>query len=86
MFNIVDKYMQNLSISDVDNFAKKKNIILSPEELEFTYTFVKRNYKEMLQNPKLFNIDRYKGKYSADNFDKIKKVFTEYFSKYQRFL
>lgn len=86
MFNIVDSYMRNLSITDVDNFAKKKNVNLSEEELQFTYSFIKKNYKEMLQNPKLFNIDRYKAKYSPENFDKIKKVFTEYFSKYHRFL
>jgi len=86
MFNIVDKYMQRLSITDVDNFAKNKNIILTPEELNFTYSFVKKNYKEMLQNPKLFNIDRYQNQYSPETFIKIKKVFTEYFSKYQRFL
>ncbi|MBE6155521.1 MAG: hypothetical protein E7164_02045 [Firmicutes bacterium] len=86
MFNIVDRYMKNLSINDVDTFAKKKSVNLSNEELEFTYTFIKKNYKEILQNPKLFNIDRYKSKYSPENFDKVKKVFTEYFSKYQRFL
>ncbi|MBE6148043.1 MAG: hypothetical protein E7167_00825 [Firmicutes bacterium] len=86
MFNIVDKYMRNIGISDIDNFAKKKNINLSPEELEFTFTFIKKNYKEILQNPKLFNIDRYESRYTPENFIKIKKVFTEYFSKYQRFL
>ena len=86
MFNIVDKYMQNISITDIDNFAKKKNVVLSPDELEFTYTFIKKNYREVLKNPKLFNIERYQGKYSPENFEKIKKVFTEYFSKYQRFL
>ena len=86
MFNIVDKYMQRLSISEVDNFAKSKNVVLSESELQFTYDFVKKNYKELLQNPKLFNIDRYQNKYTPENFSKIKKVFTEYFSKYQRFL
>ena len=86
MFNIVDKYMRNLSVNDVDNFAKKKNVNLSTEELNFTYSFIKKNYKEILQNPKLFNIDRYKSKYTPENFDKVKKVFIEYFSKYQRFL
>lgn len=86
MFNIVDKYMRNLSIDQVANFAKAKNVNLSNEELEFTYTFIKKNYKDMLANPKLFNIDRYQNKYSPENFAKIKKVFTEYFSKYHRFL
>jgi len=86
MFNIVDRFMRNLNIEQVNSFAQSKNINLSNEELEFTYTFVKKNYQEMFKNPKLFNIDRYENKYTPENFQKIKKVFTEYFSKYQRFL
>jgi len=78
--------MRNLNIEQVNSFAQSKNINLSNEELEFTYTFVKKNYQEMFKNPKLFNIDRYENKYTPENFQKIKKVFTEYFSKYQRFL
>ena len=86
MFNMIDRYMKNITPNDIDTFAKKKNIFLSNEELSFTYDFVKKNYKDMLSNPKLFNIDRYENKYSKENFTKIKKVFFEYFSKYQRFL
>lgn len=86
MFNIVERYMNNLKIEDVDKFAKSKNVNLSNEELTFTYEFVKKNYREILKNPKLFDLDRYQNKYSKENFGKIKKVFIEYFSKYQRFL
>ena len=66
--------------------AKSKNVFLDDDELNFTYDFVKKNYKEMLKNPSLFKIDRYKNKYKGNNFEKIKKVYIEYFSKYQRFL
>lgn len=86
MFNMIDKYMQSITKDDVNNFAKSKNITLSESELNFTYTFVKKNYKEMLKNPNLFKIDRYKDHYQENNFEKIKKVYIEYFSKYQRFL
>lgn len=86
MINIIEKYMQNLSIDKVDSFARSKNVNLSNDELEFTYSFIKKNYKEILTNPNMFKIDRYKSKYSEETFEKIKKVYTEYFSKYQRFL
>ena len=86
MFNMIDKYMQSITKDDVNNFAKSKNITLSESELNFTYTFVKKNYKEMLKNPNLFKIDRYKDHYQGNNFEKIKKVYIDYFSKYQRFL
>ena len=86
MYNMIDKYMQNITKDDVDKFAKSKNVFLDNDELTFTYDFVKKNYKEMLKNPSLFKIDRYKNKYKGNNFEKIKKVYIEYFSKYQRFL
>ena len=86
MFNMIDKYMQRMTKDDINNFAKKKGANLSNEELDFTYSFIKKNYKEILKNPSLFKLERYENKYSKENFPKVKKVFTEYFSKYQRFL
>ncbi|MBR4231472.1 MAG: hypothetical protein IKR74_04910 [Bacilli bacterium] len=86
MFNIIERYISKLSKEDINNFAKSKNIILNENELDFTYSFIKKNYKDILKNPNLFNIDLYKNKYQSDNFNKIKKVFVEYFSKYQKFL
>lgn len=86
MFGIIDNYMKNITKEDVNKFAKSKNVFLDEEELTFTYEFVKRNYKEIIKNPSLFKIERYKNKYKGNNFEKIKKVYIEYFSKYQRFL
>lgn len=86
MFNMVDRYMSTITKDKVNDFAKKKNVYLSDKELDFTYNFVKKNYKEMLLNNNLFDINRYKDKYSPENFIKIKKVYTEYFSKYHKFL
>ncbi len=86
MFNLIAKYVEKLSKEDVNNFALKKGITLNNDELDFTYTFIKKNYQEMLKNPNLFDIDRYQNKYQGDNFIKIKKVFIEYFSKYHKFL
>lgn len=86
MFGIINSYMDKMTKDDVNNFAIKKNVFLSPEELDFTYLFIKKNGKSLIQNPSLFNIDRYKDKYSAENFTKIKKVYQEYFQKYSQFL
>ena len=79
MFGMIDNFMKGITKEDVNKFAKSKNVFLDDDELNFTYDFVKKNYKEMLKNPSLFKIDR-------NNFEKIKKVYIEYFSKYQRFL
>ena len=86
MYSMINKYLNNLTKEQVNDFALSKNIILNEDELTFTYNFIKRNYSEVLKNPKLFDIDRYQNYYSPTTFEQIKKVYIEYLSKYQRFL
>lgn len=78
--------MMRLTKEDVNNFALSKNIVLSPEELDFTYLFVKKNWEQVIKNPNLLNLERYQDKFSPENFIKIKKLFNEYSSRYQAFL
>ena len=86
MRNMIKRFMNNMTINDVNNFAISKDVHLEENELIFTYEFIKKNWESILENPQLFNIDRYKNHYQGNNFEKIKKVYIEYFSKYQRFL
>ncbi len=86
MYNIIERYIKNLSKEQVNNFALKNNVNLSGLELDFLYVFIKKNYKEVLANPSLLNLDRYKTKFSEENFVKIKKLFNEYLSKYGSYL
>ena len=86
MYNIIERYINNLSKEQVNNFAKNNDIHLSGLELDFLYVFIKKNYKEILANPRLLNIDRYKTKFSEENFAKIKKLFNEYLTKYGSYL
>ncbi len=86
MYNLIKKYMDNLSIEDVSNFATSKNVSLSSEELDFVYDFVKKNWEQVIKNPSLLNLDRYKDHFNPDNFLKIKKLFNEYSAKYKNFL
>lgn len=78
--------MGKMTIQDVNNFAVSKNIFLSPEELQFVYDFIRKNWEQVIRNPKLLNLDRYKDQFSQDNFVKIKKLFMEYSSRYSSFL
>lgn len=86
MFNIVERYINKMTKEDVYNFGVKKNVNLSDDELTFTYNFIKKNYKQILSNPNILNLDRYKNIYSEDNFIKIKELFKEYYTKYHKFL
>ena len=54
MYNIIERYMNKLSAQDIDNFARKNNIFLSNDELNFTFHFVKKNWQYLLNNPNVF--------------------------------
>ena len=82
MYNIIERYMNIIKKEDIQKFALSKNVNLNSDELDFTYLFIKKNWKEIIKNPSIFNIDRYKNKYSSENFPKIKQVYKEYFQKF----
>ncbi len=86
MYNIISRYMEKLTKEDVFNFAKKNNILLSPEELDFTYLFVKKNWQIVIANPESLNIERYKDKFSPENLKKIDNLFKEYSKRYKGYL
>ena len=64
LFNIIEGYIRKLSKEDINRFALKKDIQFSEQELDYTYNFIKKNYKDFFSNPKLFNINRYQNNYS----------------------
>ena len=79
---LISNYIEKLSKDDINNFAIKNNINLSLEELDFTYSFIKKNYLIILNNPNEFNFSLYKDKYSEENFIKINNLIIEYRQKY----
>lgn len=86
MYGLIKRYMSNLTSEQVRDFALKNNVTLSDEELEFTYQFVKKNWETVLRNPNLLNLERYKEKFSEENFQKIRKLFQFYYQKYGHLL
>ena len=86
MYNIIEKYMNMLKKEDVNNFAINKNIYLSNAELDFTYYFIQKNWKDIIKNPNMLDIDRYKSKFSPENFPKIKQLLKESIQKYGSYL
>lgn len=86
MFNIIGAYISKLTKEDVNKFAISKGANLSNEELDFTYSFIKKNWKDVLKNPAIFDIERYSKYYQKDNFNKIKQVFNEYYQKFSSYI
>ena len=86
MYNLIKRYMDKLTKEEVQSFAMKNNIILTEEELNFTYTFVKKNWEMIIRNPNLLQFDRFKDKFSPENFAKIQRLFVMYYQKYGHLL
>ena len=86
MYNLIKAYMGRMTINDVNNFAISKNIHLSSEELNFVYDFISKNWEQIVRNPKLLNLDRFKERFSPENFEKVKKLFLEYSARYSSFI
>ena len=86
MFILIERYINNMSIQDLNNFAISKGIGLSESELDFCYRFVKTNWKTILSNHGMFDVDKYQDHFSPDNFIKIKQLIKEYSIKYASYL
>ena len=86
MFNMIERYMNKMTKEDVNNFAIKNNVNLSEEELDFTYQFVKKNWKTLVSNPNMFHFERYKNHFSEENYHKIDHLIKEYLTRFSHFL
>ena len=86
MFIIIKRYIDNMSIHDLNNLAISKNIGLSKEELEFSFDFIKKNWQNILSNKGIFDIDKYSNNFSAENFIKIKQLYKDMMMKYGNYL
>ena len=50
MNNIISNYVERLTKEDIIKFANMNNLSVSDSEIDFVYTFIKRNYKSVLNN------------------------------------
>ena len=77
MNRLIENYINNLTPDKLNELAKSNNIILSNDELDFTYHYIKDNYNDVLSNRKL-DISTYEKKFSHENFIKISNLIMKY--------
>lgn len=82
MFILIERYINNLTIHDLNNLAISNDILLSNEELSFAFEFIKKNWQTIFANHGVFDIDKYKDRFSEENFYKIKKLIKDSLLKY----
>lgn len=78
--DIIDLYVKNLKKEDILLFAQKNDINLSDNELDFTYDFIKNNYREAIQNKDTFDLSAYRNRFSSENYEKIENLLLKYIS------
>lgn len=78
MYNIVKSYVSVLKKDDIRSFARKNNLNATNEEIDFIYDFIKNNYEHILKNPDSFDINKYKGHFSQENFAFITNLVNKY--------
>ncbi len=78
MINLISNYIEKLTKEDIINFANKNNLKTTPKEIDFVYTFIKNNYKSVLNNPKSFDIKPYKNNFSEENYNFLSNLINKY--------
>ena len=78
---LVKKYINRLSINDLEKFAKKNNISYTKEELNTVYNFILNNYNDLLnENIRVF--ENIKNKISPTLYKKLLNLYIDYKQKY----
>ncbi len=78
MLNVIKNYISIMKKEDIVKFANKNNLNISTSELDFIYSFIKENYEYYLKNPDSLDINKYKDKFSKENFDFLSNLINKY--------
>lgn len=78
MINLITTYIEKLTKEDIVNFANKNNLKTTNKEIDFVYSFIKTNYKSVLNNPKSFDIAPYKNNFSEENYIFLNNLINKY--------
>ena len=79
---LIKEYIKKIEINDIEEFAKKKNIILSHTDAIIIYTYIKKHYQDLLNGKDQEIIKELKNKLSPNTFKEAYKLYLEYKIKY----
>ena len=87
MFNkLIENYINNMNVNDVDKFARKNGIILKNEELNVIYETIKNNWQTIIYGDYTSGFNSIKDRISPSTYKKAEELFFYFKDKYQRFL
>lgn len=76
--NLLENYINKLTIDNIKNYAKVQNIDLLNNEAESIYDFIKNNYKNLYyENYNEDNLKELKCKLSFNTYQKVLDLYKE---------
>lgn len=78
---LIIEYVKKLTVEDIKNYAKIKNINISDSDAIILYTYIKNHYQELLNNDSEI-IKEIKDQINSDTFKEVYKLYLEYKIKY----
>ena len=78
---LIIEYIKKLSVEDIKNYAKIKNINISDSDSIILYTYIKNHYQELLNNDSKI-IKEIKDQINPNTFKEVYKLYLEYKIKY----
>ena len=79
---LIKEYIKKLTVKDIKNYAKKKNIDISDSDALILFTYIKNHYEEAFSGNDLHLIKELKEKLSPNVFKESYKLYLEYKIKY----
>ena len=79
---LINEYIKKLTIDDIKNFSKKKNITITDNDAIILYNYARNHYQEILNGHDKDIIKDLKNKLSPNCFKEAYKLYLEYKIKY----
>lgn len=83
---LIIQYIDRMTTSDIDAFAKKHGIVLSGNEVDLVFYHIKNNWRTIVYgNPKPI-LEDLKSKVDELTYHKIENLYVEFKNKYSSYL
>lgn len=78
---IIEEYIKKITKEDIINFASKKKVTLTNDELDIIYDYLKKYWKTFYKGNPSELLEELSHKINPDTFSKIKELYIEFKNK-----
>lgn len=83
---IISQYVNKITKNDILEFAKKKDIILDNDEVDFIFCEIKNNWKAIIFGDPSIVFNKLKNKTTLQKYGQIEQLYYEFKEKYRAYL